>query len=82
MAKPVVIERPQRKCGGCVETVAWLIPGDLHGCPELGTAVVVRPPFAVEKSAEAVVPAGIVLDAGKGRTQSRGDERLGSCEPR
>src|SRR6266542_463606 len=33
VAKPVVIERPQRKCGGCVEKVAWLIPGGLHGRP-------------------------------------------------
>jgi len=32
MAKPVVIERPFRTCGGCVEKVAWLIPGGLHGC--------------------------------------------------
>ena len=36
VAKPVVIERPQRKCGGCVEKVAWLIPGDLHGCLDVG----------------------------------------------
>jgi hypothetical protein len=33
MAKPVVIKRPLCKCGGCVEKVAWLIPGGLHGCP-------------------------------------------------
>ena len=33
MAKPVVIKRPLCKCGECVEKVAWLIPGGLHGCP-------------------------------------------------
>ena len=35
MAKPVVIKRPLCKCGGCVEKVAWLIPGGLYGCPEM-----------------------------------------------
>lgn len=32
LAKPVVIKRPSRKCGGCVEKVARLIPGGLRGC--------------------------------------------------
>src|SRR5207245_696383 len=31
-AKPVVIKRPSRKCGGCATKVAVLIRGDLHGC--------------------------------------------------
>ena len=47
-----------------------------------GTAVVARPLLAVEKSAAAVVPAGIGLVAGKGQTQSRGKGRLGSRESR
>jgi hypothetical protein len=37
-----------------------------------GTAMLVRAWLAVEKSAEAVLPAGIAI-AGKGRTRSRGD---------
>jgi len=45
-----------------------------------GTVVVVRLLLAVEKSAEAVVPAGIVVVAGKGRTQSRGVGRSCSWE--
>jgi hypothetical protein len=32
LAKPVVIKTPSRKCGGCVEKVARLIPGGLRGC--------------------------------------------------
>jgi hypothetical protein len=32
MAKPDVIKRSLRKCGGCARKVAGLIPGDLHGC--------------------------------------------------
>ena len=44
-----------------------------------GTAVLVRVPFAVERSAEVVVPAGIVV-AGKDRTRSRGADRLGSWD--
>jgi hypothetical protein len=32
LAKPVVIKRPSRRCGGCVEKVARLIPGGLRGC--------------------------------------------------
>jgi len=47
-----------------------------------GTAAVVRLSLAVEKSAEAVVPAGIVMVAGKGRTRSRGNERSCSWESR
>ena len=86
MAKPVVIKGLLRKCGGCVEKVAWLIPGDLHGCCGMpvqprkvllvgwqATAVVVRRPFAVEKSAEVVVPAGLQI-VGKDRTQSRAQD--------
>ena len=79
LAKPVVIKRPSRKCGGCVEKVAWLIPGGLHGCrgmpvqPLVGlfvgwdaTVMAGRSLGAVEKSAEVVVPAGVVVVAGKG----------------
>ncbi len=47
-----------------------------------GTAAVERLSLAIEKSAEAVVPAGIGMVAGKGRTQSRGDERSCSWESR
>ena len=54
-----------------------VLPGEIStgvsGCPSThgvfvgwdGTAVLVRVPLAVEKSADAVVPAGIVI-AGKG----------------
>lgn len=68
MTKPVVIKRPSRKCGRRAEKVVVLIRGDLHRCPVVpvsrfgvlgGTALVERPVLAVEKSAEAVVPAGI-----------------------
>lgn len=58
------------------------------GCPAIvvvgweGTAAVVRSLLAVEKSAEAVVPAGIGLVAGKGQTQSRGKGRSCSWELR
>jgi hypothetical protein len=38
------------------------------------TAVTGRLLFAVEKSAEAVLPAGIVVVAGKGRTRSRAQD--------
>ena len=85
-AKPVVIKRPSRKCGGCATKVAVLIRGDLHGCSGMpdqrgrrveGTAAIVRSLLAVEKSAAAVVPAGIGLVAGKGQTQSRGRGTFG-----
>src|SRR5262249_59699363 len=46
------------------------------------TAAVVRLLLAVERSAEAVVPAGIVVVAGKGRTQGRGVECSCSWESR
>ena len=52
------------------------------GVSMLETAAVVRLSSAVEKSAEAVVPAGIVMVAGKGRTRSRGNERSCSWESR
>ena len=32
LAKPVAIKGSSRKCGGCVEKVARLIPGGLCGC--------------------------------------------------
>ena len=74
LAKPVAIKGSSRKCGGCVEKVARLIPGDLRGCPRCLVRVVrgvgwtvaaERSRLAVEKSAEAVVPAGLMV-AGKG----------------
>jgi hypothetical protein len=46
-----------------------------------GTIVVERPWFAVEKSAEVVLPAGSVF-AGKDRTRSRGVGRLCSWDGR
>ena len=46
------------------------------------TAVVARSLLAVEKSAEAVVPAGIGMVAGKGQTQSRGEGLSCSWESR
>jgi hypothetical protein len=58
------------------------------GCPTRvlvgweGTAAVARSLLAMEKSAEAVVPAGIGLVAGKGQTQSRGEGRPCSWESR
>jgi hypothetical protein len=66
------IKRPSRRRGGRARKAVRLIRGDLHGCPGcpstpagvLGgwwwTAVSARTPLAVEKSAEAVLPAGIV----------------------
>jgi len=77
MAKPDVIKGPSRKCGGCVRKVAGVIPGGLPGvpgCPSThgvfvgwdGTAVFVRASLAGEESAEAVLPVGVVLVAGKG----------------
>ena len=73
MAKPDAIEGPSRKCGGCARKVAGLIPGGLvgvAGCPTgavvsfvgwVATVVVERLLLAAEKSAEAVVPAGLVV---------------------
>jgi len=58
------------------------------GCPTIvvvgweGTAGTERWLLAVEKSAAAVVPAGIGLVAGKGQTQSRGEGRPCSRESR
>jgi hypothetical protein len=75
MAKPYVIKGPRRICGGCVVKVAGLTWGDLQGCPVMpgheyviagwGTVPVERLVLAVEKSAEAIVPAGLLV-AGKG----------------
>jgi hypothetical protein len=45
MAKPVVIKGPSGKCGGCVEKVARLIPGGLHGC----RGMPVQPGWAVRR---------------------------------
>jgi hypothetical protein len=59
-----------------------LLSGEVSTGVPVGTAVVVRLPLAVEKSAEVVVPAGIVQVAGKGRTQSRGEGRPCSWESR
>jgi hypothetical protein len=88
MARPDVIKGPSRKYGGCARKVAGLIPGGLLGGPKMpvhasrvrrvgGTAVLVRAALAEEESAEAVVPAGVMLMAGKGRTRSRASGR--SC---
>jgi hypothetical protein len=72
-AKPGVIKGPSRKCGGCARRVAGLIPGGLCGCRwmldrRLGadrrvgaTVVAGRLLLAVEKSAEVVVPAGLIV---------------------
>jgi hypothetical protein len=51
------------------------LSGEISMGVPAGRAAVVRLLLAVEKSAEAVVPAGIVRVAGKGRTQSGGEER-------
>ena len=53
--------------------VSWM-PRHVLCSPGGGTAVVERSPLAVEKSAEAIVPAGSLV-AGKGRTRSRGAGR-------
>ena len=85
MAKPYVIKGSRRRCGGCAVKVAGLTWGDLHGCPVMpghalalfagwGTVPVERLVLAVEKSAEAIVPAGSLI-VGKGRTRSRGAGR-------
>lgn len=69
---PMSIKGPSRRRGGCAGKAVGLIRGGLHGssrCPSAsfgafvgwcGTARAVRRWFAVEKSAEAVLPAGIV----------------------
>ena len=69
---PMSIKGPSRRRGGCAEKAVGLIRGGLHGssrCPSApcgalvgwcGTASAVRRWLAVEKSAEAVLPAGIV----------------------
>jgi len=59
-----------------------LLSGEVStGVPQ-GTAAAVRLLLAVEKSAAAVVPAGIEQVAGKGQTQSRGEGRPCSRESR
>ena len=57
-----------------------LLSGEISTGVPAGTAAVVRLLLAVEKSAEAVVAAGIASDVGKGRTQSRGEGRSCSWE--
>jgi hypothetical protein len=69
---PMSIKGPSRRRDGCAGKAVGLIRGDLHGSPRCpsasfgafvgwcGTARVVRRWLAVEKSAEAVLPAGIV----------------------
>jgi hypothetical protein len=88
-AKPDVIKGPQRRCGGCARKVAGLIRGGLRGRREMpgrhdrrvvATGRAERRGRAAEKSAEAVVPAGIAGVAGKGRTQSRAAGRPSSWE--
>jgi hypothetical protein len=87
---PMSIKGPSRRRGGCAGKAVGLIRGDLHGSPRCpsapedgafvgwcGTVRVGRRWLAVEKSAEAVLPAGIVMVAGKGRTRSRASGR--SC---
>jgi hypothetical protein len=69
MAKPVAIKGPGRRCGGCRGRLPVLpgeIPTGVLRCPSTrsvivgwqGTAWAGRPRRAMEKSAEAVVPAG------------------------
>ena len=78
------IKGPFRKRDGCAMKVAGLTRGDLHGCPRMPARLVrgvvrdggsARASLAVEKSAEAVLPAGSLI-AGKGRTRSRASRRL------
>ena len=69
---PMSIKGPSRRRGGCAGKAVGLIRGGLHGssrCPSApcgalvgwcGTVSAVRCWLAVEKSAEAVLPAGIV----------------------
>jgi hypothetical protein len=69
---PMSIKGPSRRRGGCAGKAVGLIRGGLHGSPRCpsapvgalvgwcGTVRVVRSWLAVEKSAEAVLPAGIV----------------------
>ena len=69
---PMSIKGPSRRRGGCAGKAVGLIRGGLHGssrCPSAsvgalvgwrGTVTIVRSWLAVEKSAEAVLPAGIV----------------------
>ena len=69
---PMSIKGPLRRRGGCAGKAVGLIRGGLHGssrCPSAsfgafvgwcGTVGVVRLRLVVEKSAEAVLPAGIV----------------------
>ena len=69
---PMSIKGPSRRRGGCAGKAVGLIRGDLHGgprCPSAsfgafvgwcGTAMLARASLAAEKSAEAVLPAGIV----------------------
>ena len=59
---------------GCPVTLGVLAGWD-------GTAGVERPWLAVEKSAEVVLPAGLLV-AGKDRTRSRGAGRSGSRDGR
>ena len=68
---PMFIKGPSRRRGGCAGKAVGLIRGGLRGSPRCpsasfgvfvgwcGTARVVRRWLAVEKSAEAVLPAGI-----------------------
>ncbi len=56
------------------------LSGEVSAGVPRGTAAVARPQLAVEKSAAAVVPAGIGQHAGKGQTQSRGEGRPCSWE--
>ena len=75
---PMSIKGPSRRRGGCAGKAVGLIRGGLHGSPRCpsapfgafvgwcGTVGAVRLRLAVEKSAEAVLPAGIVAGGWEG----------------
>jgi hypothetical protein len=69
MVKPVPPKRPVCKCGGGRGKVNVLIWGDLSQCVTRvagWSGAALRVALMGQKSAEAVVPAGIVRFAGKG----------------
>ena len=85
---PMSIKGLSRRRGGCAMKVAGLTWGDLYGCPRCPVRMgrgVVRDGgareglLAVEKSAEVIRPAGIII-VGKGRTRSRATGRSCSWE--
>ncbi len=72
-----------RKRGGCAEKAVALIRGDLRGCRQMprpfgsrveATVVVERPRLAVEKSAEAVLPAGSYRGPGRAEREAEAED--------